>query len=49
MGILREFLAEMPSARYDRARWGKLLRAGRRVESAESAGMPDVPVVSSGT
>ncbi len=47
--ILREFLAETPPARYDRASWGKLLRAGRPVEAPEAAGVPDVPTVSSGT
>ncbi|MDX3189409.1 alpha/beta hydrolase [Streptomyces sp. MN03-5084-2B] len=47
--ILREFLAQTPPARYDRARWGKLLRAGRPAEAPEAAGAPDVPTVSSGT
>ncbi|OXM63869.1 alpha/beta fold hydrolase [Amycolatopsis vastitatis] len=47
--ILREFLAQTPPARYDRGRWGKLLRAGRPVEAPETAGVPDVPTVSSGT
>ena len=47
--ILREFLAQTPPARYDRARWGKLLRAGRPAEAPEAAGTPDVPTVSSGT
>ena len=47
--ILREFVAETPPARYDRARWGKLLRAGRPAEAPETAGNPDVPTVSSGT
>ncbi|MEV6443586.1 alpha/beta hydrolase [Amycolatopsis sp. NPDC051716] len=47
--ILREFLAETPAARYDRAGWGKLLRAGRPVGAPEAAGVPDVPTVSSGT
>jgi len=47
--ILREFLAETPPARYDRASWGKLLRAGRPAEAPEAAGTPDVPTVSSGT
>jgi pimeloyl-ACP methyl ester carboxylesterase len=44
--ILREFLAQTPSAEYDRARWGKLLRAGGPEERSAAA---DVPVVSSGT
>ncbi|MEU4519707.1 alpha/beta hydrolase [Amycolatopsis sp. NPDC024027] len=47
--ILREFLAETPAARYDRGRWGKLLRAGRPVGASETAGALDVPTVSSGT
>jgi len=47
--ILREFLAETPPARYDRASWGKLLRAGRPAEAPEAAGTPDAPTVSSGT
>ncbi|MEU4252399.1 alpha/beta hydrolase [Amycolatopsis sp. NPDC026612] len=47
--ILREFLAETPPARYDRAQWGELLRAGRPAEAPEPAGLPDVPAVSSGT
>ena len=47
--ILREFVAETPPARYDRARWGKLLRAGRPAEAPETAGNPDVPTVLSGT
>jgi hypothetical protein len=47
--ILREFLTETPPARYDRARWGKLLRAGRPAEAAEPVGIPDAPTVSSGT
>ncbi len=47
--ILREFVAETPPARYDRAQWGELLRAGRPAEAPEPAGLPDVPAVSSGT
>jgi pimeloyl-ACP methyl ester carboxylesterase len=44
--ILREFLTETPPARYDRARWGELLREGRPADLAE---IPDPPTVSSGT
>ncbi|MGW4523264.1 alpha/beta fold hydrolase [Amycolatopsis sp. NPDC004378] len=47
--ILREFLAETPPARYDRGRWGDLLRAGRAPQLPDPAELPDVPAVSSGT
>nr|WP_307793188.1 alpha/beta hydrolase [Amycolatopsis sp. MtRt-6] len=45
--ILREFLATTPPARYDRARWGELLRTGRPDGAPDPAG--DAPVVSSGS
>ncbi|WP_370973266.1 alpha/beta fold hydrolase [Amycolatopsis sp. cg9] len=45
---LREFLAETPPARYDRARWGDLLRAGRPDGTPDPAVAPDT-AVSSGT
>jgi len=47
--ILREFLTETPPARYDRGRWGELLREGRPVSLADPAEIPDAPTVSSGT
>ncbi|MGW4057529.1 alpha/beta fold hydrolase [Amycolatopsis sp. NPDC004747] len=48
--ILREFLAETPPARYDRAGWGKLLRTGRpQQQPLDLAEIPDAPTVSSGT
>jgi hypothetical protein len=47
--ILREFLAETPPARYDRGRWGELLRAGRPPQPPDPAGIGDVPAVSSGS
>jgi pimeloyl-ACP methyl ester carboxylesterase len=47
--ILREFLTETPPARYDRGRWGELLREGRPVSLGDPAEIPDAPTVSSGT
>ncbi|MEU7786724.1 alpha/beta hydrolase [Amycolatopsis sp. NPDC049159] len=46
--VLREFLDSAPAARYDRARWGDLLRAGRPAGTPDPAVVPD-PAVSSGT
>jgi pimeloyl-ACP methyl ester carboxylesterase len=47
--ILREFLTTTPPARYDRARWGELLRSGREAELPDPEDAPDSPTVSSGT
>lgn len=44
--ILREFLVQTPPARYDRARWGELLRAGRPAGTPDPAAVPDAPAVS---
>ena len=47
--ILRDFLTSTPPARYDRARWGELLRSGRQPELPDPEAAPDTPTVSSGT
>jgi pimeloyl-ACP methyl ester carboxylesterase len=47
--ILREFLTSTPPARYDRARWGELLRSGRQPELPDPEDAPDTQTVSSGT